>query len=282
MSKDNPEQSSPSTAIARREGNGGLIAQTSEWEAIKEQAKALIRSKFYPRSVDTAEKAIMIMLTGRELNIPPMQAIRSIHVVDGRPTIAADLMLALVYQRIPGALITVKDLPDGCSVTAKRRDGEAQVFTFTKQDAVQAGLSSKDNWRKYPKAMYRARAISSAVRAVFPDAILGLYTPEEIESLEPEKNITAEARVIEPDQEPAQESEVPKEPTDPISEKERRRIFARWKERAEEMQIPKTEVESRLKAIILRFGYDSTTKIVRGDLDKILDAIDSYDVADVA
>jgi len=284
-----------STEIVPKKDNA-LVAQGSEWAAMKEQAQMMIRSKFVPRALDTAEKVIAVMLAGRELGIPPMQAIRSIHVIDAKPTLSAETMMALAYQRVPGLVCTVTMEQDstgavmGCVVAGSRPGAKPTIIAYRKTDALAAGLLQKQTWKSYGPAMYRARAISAWVRVVAPDAILGCYTPEEIETLTPDKSVTVEATVIEtraddhgeipPDIQP---TEPPKgKPDDPISEKDRRRIFAKWKERAEEIKLPAAETEKRLKALILRYGYDSTTKICQGDLTTILEAIESYEVPDAA
>jgi hypothetical protein len=110
-----------------------------------------------------------------------MQAIRSIHVIDGKPTLSAELMAGLVHQRIPGALLrVVESTNDRCVVHAGRPGQEATPFTFTLADAKRAGIDGKQNWRTYPRAMLRSRCVSEACRAVFPDAIMGCYTPDEM------------------------------------------------------------------------------------------------------
>lgn len=152
-----------------------------EWQALRESAKAIVSSGFLPKAINTPEKAITIMMAGRELGLGPMQSIRSIYVIDGKPVMSADLMAALVHRKIPGATLRVDiTTNDECSVDAGRPGQEATRFTFSMKDAQAAGLMSKDNWKKYPRAMLRARCLSEAVRAVFPDACLGVYDPDEL------------------------------------------------------------------------------------------------------
>ena len=61
----------------------------------------------------------------------------------------------------------------------QRPEGEPQSFRFSIEDAKRANLTGMA-WTKYPAAMLRARAISAGARAVFPDCIMGCYTPEEM------------------------------------------------------------------------------------------------------
>jgi len=168
-------------AIVKQEQHGVGLAP-GDWHAMREAAGALVKSGFMPKAIDTPEKAIAVAMAGRELGIPMMQAIRSIHIIDGKPTISADLMAALVHKRMPGARLRVtQSTNEVCSVEAGRAGEDVTVFSFTIKDATTAGLTTKDVWKKYPRAMLRARCISEAVRAVFPDAFVGVYTPEEFD-----------------------------------------------------------------------------------------------------
>jgi hypothetical protein len=57
------------------------------------------------------------------------------------------------------------------------------VWTF--EQAQKAGLTGKDNWKNYPRAMLRARCIAEGVRAVYPAAIGGLMVSEEAQDMPP-------------------------------------------------------------------------------------------------
>ena len=48
--------------------------------------------------------------------------------------------------------------------------------------AKKIGLASKDNWKNYARAMLRARCVSEGVRTVYPGCVVGVYTPEEVET----------------------------------------------------------------------------------------------------
>lgn len=161
-----------------------LIPFGSEWAAMQQMAEVLVASGFLPPDLDTANKALAVLLMGRELGVPPMQAIRGIHVVQGRPSLSAELMLALAYQNIPGFTIKVGGNEQICTVTAQRPGGEPVTQSFSITDANRAGLTKGSNWQKYPQAMLRARCISAVLRVVAPDAIRGIYTPEELGAAE--------------------------------------------------------------------------------------------------
>lgn len=159
-----------------------LFPSDGEWTMLKEQATMAVKSGLLPRAVDSAEKAIVIALKGREIGIPPMQAFSHIHVVDGKPGFSAELQLGLIYKNCPGAVVNYIDSDEKkCVIEASRPGHKATRFSFTLEEARQAGLLSKNNWKSYPSAMLRARTISATARAMFPDATMGCsYTPEEL------------------------------------------------------------------------------------------------------
>jgi len=161
--------------------NASLIPFGDEWTAMQQQAEILVGSGFLPPNLDTPNKVLTVLLCGRELGVPPMQAIRGIHVVNGRPSLSAELMLALAYQNIGGFKFKVEASNEQvCRITASRPGGDPVTLGFTITDAQRAGLTKGDNWQKYPAAMLRARCTSAVLRVVAPDAIRGIYTPEEI------------------------------------------------------------------------------------------------------
>lgn len=155
--------------------------ELSTWRAMREQAKELVQSGFLPKAVNTPEKAMAIIQTGKELGLGPMQSLRSIHIIDGKPTMGADLIGGLALSKVPGSVLRVVETTNAkCTVEAGRQGQKPTLFTFTIDDAKNAGLTGKQNWRNYPRAMLRARAITEACRAVFPDAVMGLYDPDEL------------------------------------------------------------------------------------------------------
>lgn len=169
-----------------------LIPTDQTITALEKISNYALKSKYLPDSIKTVEQAVIIAIKGKELGIPPMQAFSQIAVVNGKPTISAELMLCLVYKNVPNAEINFKQNDDkACEIHARRsKEHEFNVFKFTIEDATRAGLLQKQVWKQYPAAMLRARCISIMCRALFPDAIAGAsYTPEELEPIETEKKV---------------------------------------------------------------------------------------------
>ena len=145
------------------------------------------------------EEAAVILLTGRELGLAPMQSLRGIHVVQGRPVLSADLMVAIVRRSgLCASWRTVETTPDTCTIET-RREGEPEVArkTWTIADAARAGLTAKGgNWKAYPAQMLRHRCASDLAREVYPDVVIGCYTRDEIESPEARES-PVEVEVVE-------------------------------------------------------------------------------------
>lgn len=164
------------------------------WSAMKDQASMLVKSGFLPSSINSPEKAVAIMLKGRELGIPAMQAFAQISVIQGKPAAGAELMLALIYRGCPGAKVEyVSRTNEACEILATRPGMKPQTFKYTMDDAKAAGLAGKDNWKKFPRIMLSWRCVAEAARSVFPDCIMGMsHTPEE---LNPDITVDVEGRI---------------------------------------------------------------------------------------
>lgn len=157
-----------------------LIPTQNEFESMMRQADVMVKSGFLPQSIKNANQAVTIMMVGRELNIPPWQALNGINVIQGRPTVAPQLMLALIYRTGLSEDITVSGDDKAYTVTMKRKGQSPHTEVFTMKDAEKLGLSGKDNWRKQPATMLKWRAVAACARIVYPDVTMGLYTTEEI------------------------------------------------------------------------------------------------------
>lgn len=159
-----------------------LLPTQNEWGFMLDMAGALVASGLLPSHVKTREAAVAIMLKGKELGVPPMYAFSNIAVINGKPTAQAELMLALIYRdHGDDAIHITVSTATICTVSAKRRGWPGRrSMSFTIEEAEAAGLFRNPVWKTYPAAMLRARCLSLVARAVFPDSIGGMYTPEEI------------------------------------------------------------------------------------------------------
>lgn len=124
---------------------------------------------------------LVTLITGHELGLSPMQAIRGLHVVKGRAVMSADLAVALTKRHPSCRYFRVVSSDDKAATYETLREGDPEPtrMSFTAEQARQAGLGG-DNWRKYPAAMLRARCSLALARAVYSDIMLGVYDPDEL------------------------------------------------------------------------------------------------------
>jgi hypothetical protein len=156
------------------------LALSGGFQAMLAQAETLAKSGFLPKSVRTKEQALAIMTMSRELGIGMWAGFNGINVIGGKPTISPQLMLALIHRSEQLESISITGDDEYCEVSMTRVGGNAHIERFTIQSAAKLGLANKDNWKKQPGVMLKWRAVSACARVVFPDIIIGFYTPEEI------------------------------------------------------------------------------------------------------
>lgn len=161
-------------------------------EKLYKACATLAKSKMIPLSLQGKQEDIFaILVMGTEIGIKPMQALNSINVIQGKPTISPQLMMAMIRGKLSGAIIDIKQNPATETVTCKtsrsREDLEAGLFYEASWDMPRAermGLTLKDNYKKQAKTMLTWRAVAESCRMTFPDIIMGLYIPEEFQDFD--------------------------------------------------------------------------------------------------
>ena len=146
----------------------------------REIAAAFKASGMFP-DLQSEAAAYVKVIAGAEMGIGPMAAMSGINIIQGKPTLSANLLAAQV-KRHPRYDYRVIDHSDSVCRIEFRQDGEPiGVSEFTTEDAQRAGVGGGQNWRKYPQAMLFARALTQGVRWYCPDVTAGpAYVPEEL------------------------------------------------------------------------------------------------------
>jgi hypothetical protein len=153
-------------------------------------ANMLARSTMVPRDFQGKPENILVAIQwGREIGLGPLQALQNIAVINGRPSVWGDAMLALVRGSSVCAYVRETIEGDGdamtafCRVARKGEEGEI-VGTFSISDAKKAGLFGKTGpWTQYPKRMLQMRARGFALRDGFPDVLRGVISAEEAQDI---------------------------------------------------------------------------------------------------
>ena len=153
---------------------------------IQAMAEVAATSKMF--GFKNSQEAMAIMLLCQAEGLHPAIAMRDFHVIQGRPALKADAMLAR-FQQAGGSVTWKEYTNDAVTGLFTHPQGGSLEVTWTLKQAQSIGIASKDNWKNYPRAMLRARVISEGIRAVFPGCVVGVYTPEEVADFAPAQTV---------------------------------------------------------------------------------------------
>lgn len=152
---------------------------------------AAIAAKSGQHNDKSPEAMLNIMLTAHDLGISPMKALNGgFYLVNGKISMSASMMADRI--RKAGHSIKIPEWTrEKCVIIGVRKDNNDSIkFEFTMEDAQLAGLNSSPTWKRYPKHMLYARALSTIARTLFPDVVGNAYSEEErfdIMNVPPEK-----------------------------------------------------------------------------------------------
>lgn len=161
---------------------GFSLAPQSLDEAMR-FADILSKSSIVPKDFANNPGNILVAIQwGMELGLQPMQAMQSIAVINGRPALWGDAVIALVRSSPLCEYVYEADDGEVATCSVKRRGEAEQVRTFSMAEAKSAGLTGKQGpWSQYPKRMRQMRARAFALRDVFPDVLRGMPVAEEVQ-----------------------------------------------------------------------------------------------------
>ena len=161
--------------------------QEIDIDEIKRVAMMMVCSDFFQVGKDQTQAIAQIgvkILAGREMGYGAFASVQGIHVIQGKPTVSANLMAAAVKAHPRYNYKVVEMTDDKVSIQFYEDGQPSGVSEFTKADATLAGLTGKDIWKKFPRNMLFSRALSNGVRWFTPDVFNGstMYTPDEIDA----------------------------------------------------------------------------------------------------
>lgn len=159
--------------------------QPKTLEEAAQLARALAGSSLLPEVMRSPENLLLVMGYAKSMSISPFAALRLVNVINGRPTLSADGMQAVV--RSSGACVrldVVETTDEACEVVVQRNGGQPVTIRWDLRRAKQAEILGNKQWSKYPRQMLRARALSEACRLGFPDVVGGVYDPDELVAID--------------------------------------------------------------------------------------------------
>ena len=156
--------------------------QLIPFDQTKLMAQAIAESKLF--GIQTPAQALALGLLCQAEGRHPAEAARDYHIINGKPSLKSDAMLAR-FQQAGGRVEWHDYTHDAVSGTFTHPQGASLKVTWTTKDAERAGLTGNPTWKKFPRQMLRARCISEAVRSIFPAVLSGCYAPEEVAEFAP-------------------------------------------------------------------------------------------------
>lgn len=152
------------------------------------------------KSLKSPAHAMLLMSYGRELGFGPATSLQLVYSVNGTPSLKANTIAALLKQvKWQGTQKPRYDYrvlersAQVCRIEFFERNDEGKmesrgVMEYTMEDARLAGFDKNPTYKKFPKNMLFARAITEGARTYAPDCLGGIvpYTPEELGYKEPE------------------------------------------------------------------------------------------------
>lgn len=171
----------PKQLSTARKAGMGLTLREMTWVG-----KVFYKSGMFTDTRDEAVAIVKIM-AGQEIGLPPFEAMTGINLIKGRPTLAATTIAAKIkgsrkYDYRVKVATELKSQIDFFEVEPDGKRTSIGSSTFTIEQAQAAGLTGKDNWKAYPEDMLFARNISRGARRFTPDVFgAPVYTADELD-----------------------------------------------------------------------------------------------------
>lgn len=164
------------------------LNKEQEYELMKKQAAAFYQSGMFT-DIKSHSQALVKVMAGQEMGIPPFASMTGIHMIDGKPVPGANLIATRIANHPAYNYRVLICTKETCEIdffeskdNAINQETWVGKSSFTIQEAQEAGLLGKNNWKKYPSDMLFARAISRGAKRYAPGIFGGtvFYTPDEL------------------------------------------------------------------------------------------------------
>lgn len=164
----------------------------SNFEIALKCAGMLCKARCIPQQFwDNPSDALVVIQFGSELGLSPMVSLQNIMIVNNRPSVYGEALLAICMSAV--GFIDCIETYDESTQTAwctMKRKGRADVTRkFSKSMAETAGLWGKRGqngasaWVTHPERMMLHRARGFAAKDMFPDKLKGISIAEEMENV---------------------------------------------------------------------------------------------------
>lgn len=150
------------------------------FQDVQGMASAIAKSGLF--GMKTPDQALALMLVAQAEGQHPATITQDYDIIQGRAARKTHSVLARFQQM--GGTVEWHELSDVVAdATFSHKAGGKLRMTWTFEQAKKAGLTGKDNWKNYPRAMLRARCIAEGIRAIYPAALGGMMVSEEAQDM---------------------------------------------------------------------------------------------------
>lgn len=202
-------------------------------------AKAFASSGFF--GYRNSSEAFTLMCLAQANGLHPAKAAERYHIIQGRPAMKADAMLA-AFQEAGGKVRWIKRTEKECTLHLSHPQGGELDVTWSIERATKAGLTGKSTWKQYPTQMLSARCVSEGVRALYPACLCGMYTPEEVSDFDSKPAPQQTECVVLDDMTEDVPLDAPAEPEPPKAAKTQDEKDANWLAMCDELRERNPEI----------------------------------------
>lgn len=165
--------------LSRNSQNASIYLPDTKSDAYK-FAMSFANSMFCPKAYQgKPDDVYLAMAYGAQIGLNPLLAVQNIAVINGRPSVYGDAMTAIVMGHPETQYYEDGYKADGTAYCKITRKGKTVYREFSEAMARRAGLWGKDIWAKYPERMLLWRAKGNAIRDLYADVLMGMWSVEE-------------------------------------------------------------------------------------------------------
>jgi hypothetical protein len=153
-------------------------------QAIKTLGLSIFKSGIF--GLDKPEQGEILAMQCMVEKKSPLELARTYHFIQGQLAIRSDALLAK-FQQAGGTVAWTERTDEKVKATFRKGTSSADIVADMKEyvgngTALGKDGKLKDNWKKWPRRMLTARAISEGVRLIAPECCFGTYTVEELDA----------------------------------------------------------------------------------------------------